>query len=155
MEWCGAPWCLYPEAVFEAVGGGFFVSLPMLLPSFAEEQSVLVQEEVALHGLEARQLLHPGGALLMADPHAEGALHQHSAQITQIPLCAMQDSTKQCYTLQYNSAQYNKIQYNTTLYSSLEQNTIQHNTILYRTIQHNTIQHKTILYSSIQRITIQ
>ena len=74
------------EAVLEAVGGRLVAALAVLLAPLAEQQRPLVQEEVPLHGLEARQLLHARGALLVADPHTEGALHQHAAQLTQLPL---------------------------------------------------------------------
>lgn len=72
--------------MFEAVGGGALVPLAVLLPLLAEEQRVLVQEQVALHGLEARQVLHACGALLVADPHVEGALHDDTTQVTQLAL---------------------------------------------------------------------
>lgn len=39
-----------------------------------------------LHGLKTSQLLHARGAPLMADPHAEGALHQHTSQLTDVAL---------------------------------------------------------------------
>lgn len=39
-----------------------------------------------LHRLEASQLLHARGAPLVADPHAEGALHQHASQLTDVAL---------------------------------------------------------------------
>lgn len=39
-----------------------------------------------LHRLKASQLLHARGAPLMTDPHAEGALHQHASQLTDVTL---------------------------------------------------------------------
>lgn len=72
--------------MFEAVGRRLVAAVAVLLPALAEQQGPLVQEEVALHGLEASQLLHAGGAPLVADPHAEGALHQHAAQLANVAL---------------------------------------------------------------------
>lgn len=39
-----------------------------------------------LHGLKASQLLHTRGAPLVADPHAEGTLHQHASQLADVAL---------------------------------------------------------------------
>lgn len=72
--------------MFEAVGRRLVAAVAVLLPALAEQQGPIVQEEVALHGLEASQLLHAGGAPLVADPHAEGALHQHAAQLANVAL---------------------------------------------------------------------
>lgn len=72
--------------MFEAVGGGALAPLAILLPLLAEEQRVLMQEQVTLHGLEASQVLHACGALLVADPHVEGALHDNPTQVTQLTL---------------------------------------------------------------------
>lgn len=58
----------------------------MLLPFLAEDQGFLVEEKVPLHRLEAGQVLHLRGALPVAHPHAEGALHQDFAKLTQVPL---------------------------------------------------------------------
>lgn len=58
----------------------------MIFPALAEEERTLVQEQVPLHGFEACKLLHPCRAPFMTDPHAEGTLHQDSAQIAQITL---------------------------------------------------------------------
>lgn len=74
------------QTVFEAVGRRLIAAVAVLLPALAQQQGPLVQEEVALHGLEASQLLHAGGAPLVAEPHAEGALHQHAAQLTNVAL---------------------------------------------------------------------
>lgn len=74
------------QTVFEAVGRRLVAAVAVLLPALAQQQGPLVQEEVALHGLEASQLLHAGGAPLVAEPHAEGALHQHAAQLTNVAL---------------------------------------------------------------------
>ena len=74
------------ERVFEAVRGRLLVALAVLLSPLAEEEGPLVQEQVPLHGLEACQLLHARGASLVADPHAERALHEHTAQVTQLSL---------------------------------------------------------------------
>lgn len=76
------------QTVLEAVRGGLVAALSVLLPPLAEEQGSLVQEEVSLHRLKASQLLHAGGTFLMADPHTERALHQHSAQVANVPLRA-------------------------------------------------------------------
>lgn len=78
------PSCL--QAVFEAVRGGPLAALAVLLTPLAEEQSLLMEEEVALHGLEAGQVFHGGRASPPAGPHTEGALHQQPAQLTQRPL---------------------------------------------------------------------
>lgn len=74
------------ETVLEAVRGRLVAAFSVLLPPLAEEQSSLVQEEVSLHRLEASQLLHTRGTSLVADPHAEGALHQHAAQLANVTL---------------------------------------------------------------------
>lgn len=74
------------QTVFEAVGRRLVAAVAVLLPALAQQQGPLVQEEVALHGLEASQLLHAGGAPLVAEPHTEGALHQHAAQLTNVAL---------------------------------------------------------------------
>lgn len=74
------------QTVFEAVRRRLVAAVAVLLPALAQQQGPLVQEEVALHGLEASQLLHAGGAPLVAEPHAEGALHQHAAQLTNVAL---------------------------------------------------------------------
>ena len=74
------------ETVLEAVGGRLVAAVSVLLPPLTEQQSSLVQEQVALHRFEASQLLHARGTFLMADPHAEGALHQHPAQLTHLTL---------------------------------------------------------------------
>lgn len=74
------------QTVFEAVGRRLVAAVAVLLPALAQQQGPLVQEEVALHGLEASQLLHAGGTPLVAEPHAEGALHQHAAQLTNVAL---------------------------------------------------------------------
>lgn len=79
--------------MLEAVGGGLVTALTVLLPALAEEQRSLVQEQVSLHGLEAGHLLHARGAFLMGDPHTEGALHQHAAQLAQLSLGAMREKT--------------------------------------------------------------
>ena len=72
--------------MFEAVGGGFVSVLAVLLPALTEQQCSLVQEQVPLHGLKARQILHSRRTLFVTDPHTEGALHQDPAQIAQITL---------------------------------------------------------------------
>lgn len=74
------------QTVLEAVGGGFVAGVSVLLPPLAEEQRSLIQEEVTLHRLEASQLLHARGTFLMAEPHAERALHQNTAQLTKFSL---------------------------------------------------------------------
>lgn len=72
--------------MLEAVRRSFLVALPVLLPPLAEEQRLLVQEQVPLHGLEPGQVLYLGVTFLMLRPHAEGALHQQAAQLRQVAL---------------------------------------------------------------------
>lgn len=74
----------YSEAGFEAVEGRPVGGV--LVPPLAEQQGVVVEEEVSLHGLEPGQLLHPHRRPLMADPHAEASLHHHPAQLAQVSL---------------------------------------------------------------------
>ena len=74
------------QTVLEAVRRRLVAAVSVLLPLLTEEQGPLVQEEVSLHRLEAGQLLHARGASLVADPHAERALHQHPAQLANLPL---------------------------------------------------------------------
>lgn len=74
------------QTVLEAVQGSLVAAISVLLSSFAEEQSSLIQEEMSLHRLEAGQLLHACWTFLMADPHTEGSLHQHTAQLTNVSL---------------------------------------------------------------------
>lgn len=76
----------YTEGVLEAVGRRLLVALPVLLPPLAEEESLLVQEQVPLHGLEPSQVLDLGVTFLVLRPHTEGALHQQAAQVWQIAL---------------------------------------------------------------------
>lgn len=82
------------QTVLEAVGWGFVTAVSVLLPPFAEQKSSLIKEEVSLHGFESSQLLHTCGAFLMADPHTEGALHQHMAQLTEVSLQRITHSVK-------------------------------------------------------------
>lgn len=74
----------YSEAGFEAVEGRPVGGV--LVSPLAEEQGVVVEEEVSLHGLEPGQLLHPHRRPLMADPHAEASLHHHPAQLAEVTL---------------------------------------------------------------------
>lgn len=74
------------QTVFEAVRGSLIAAVSVLLPPLAEQQSSLVQKQVPLHRLEAGQLLHAGGTPFMADPHAEGSLHQDAAQLANVTL---------------------------------------------------------------------
>lgn len=67
--------------MLEAVGRRLLVALPVLLPPFTEEQGLLVQEQVPLHGLKPGQVLDLGVALLVLRPNAEGALHQQTTQV--------------------------------------------------------------------------
>jgi len=71
----------YTEGVFEAVRRSFLVALPVLLPPLAEQQGLLVQEQVPLHGLKPGQIFDLGVTFLMLRPHAEGALHHQATQI--------------------------------------------------------------------------
>lgn len=71
----------YTEGVFEAVGRSFLVTFAALFPPLAEEQGLLVQEQVPLHGLESGKVLHLCMAFFMLCPHAERALHQQAAQL--------------------------------------------------------------------------
>lgn len=71
----GLQWT-HAQGVFEAVRRGFLVALSVLLPALAEEQGLLVEEKVPLHGLETGQVFHFSVAFLVFCPHTEGALHQ-------------------------------------------------------------------------------
>lgn len=66
----------HTQGVFEAVRRGFLVALSILLPALAEEQGLLVEEKVPLHGLETGQIFHLSVAFLVFRPDTEGALHQ-------------------------------------------------------------------------------
>jgi len=57
--------------LLEAVRGRLLVAFAVLLPSLAEEQGLLVEEEVPLHGLETGQILDLGMTFLVLRPHAE------------------------------------------------------------------------------------
>lgn len=81
-----SPVCAYTEGVFEAVRRSFLVALPVLLSPLTEEQGLLVQEQVSLHGLKPGQVLDLGVTFFMLRPHAEGALHQQATQIRQVTL---------------------------------------------------------------------
>lgn len=74
------------QGLLVAVGRCLLVAFPALLPLLAEEHSLLMQEEMPLHGLEPCQLFHLGVALLVVRPHAERTLHQQLAQVTQVAL---------------------------------------------------------------------
>lgn len=74
----------YSEAGFEAVERRPVRCV--LVPSFAEQQGVFVQEEVSLHGFEPGHFLHSHSGSFVADPHTEVPLHQHSTQLTQVAL---------------------------------------------------------------------
>lgn len=78
----------HAQRLFEAVGRSLLVAFPVLLPPLAEEQRLLVQEQVSLHGLEPRQVLHLGVTLLVLRPHAERALHQQLPQLAHVTLQA-------------------------------------------------------------------
>lgn len=75
----------HSEAGLEAVEGRRPVGR-VLVPPLAEEQRVLVQEEVPLHGLEPGQLLHAHCCPLVADPHAEAPLKNHPTQLAEVSL---------------------------------------------------------------------
>lgn len=72
--------------MFEAVRGGFLVALAVLLPPLAEQQSLLVEEKVPLHGLETGQIFNLGMTFLVLCPDAERALHQQLTQLAQVAL---------------------------------------------------------------------
>lgn len=76
----------YAERVFEAVRWRFLVALAVLLPPLTEQQRLLVQEQMPLHGLEPGQVLHLGVTFLVLRPHTEGALHQQATQVWQVTL---------------------------------------------------------------------
>lgn len=78
----------YSKAGLEAVERRPVVSV--LVPALAEEQGVIVQEEMSLHGLEPGQFLHSHSRPLVADPHAEASLQHHSAQLAEVTLGQMQ-----------------------------------------------------------------
>lgn len=67
----------YSEAGFEAVERHPVVVV--LVSALAEEQGVVVEEEVSLHGFEPGQFLHSHRCPLMADPYVEAPLHHHPA----------------------------------------------------------------------------
>lgn len=75
---------LYSEAGFEAVE-----RCPVrivFISAFAEEQGVVIQEEMSLHGLEPGHLHHSDRCSLMADRHAEASLQNHPAQLAEVTL---------------------------------------------------------------------
>lgn len=74
------------QRLLEAVRGSFFIALSVLLPPLAEEQGLLVEEDVPLHGLEPSQILNLGVTFFVFGPHAEGPLHQQLTQLSQITL---------------------------------------------------------------------
>lgn len=82
----------YSEAGLEAVEGRPVVVV--LVPPLAEEQSVLVEEEMSLHGLESGQLLHPHRCPFVADPHAEAPLEDYTTQLAEITLSPGQKHTE-------------------------------------------------------------
>lgn len=57
--------------MFEAVRRGFLIALSILLPPLAEEQGLLVEEQVPLHGLETGQVFHLSVAFLVLRPDTE------------------------------------------------------------------------------------
>lgn len=77
----------YSEAGFEAVERRPVMSV--LVSALAEEQGVIIEEEMSLHGFEPGQLLHSHRCPLMADPHTEAALHHHTAQLAEVTLSQM------------------------------------------------------------------
>lgn len=77
--------CYYSEARFEAIEGRPVVVV--LVSALAEEQGVLIEEEVPLHGFESGQLFHSHRCPFMADPHAKAALHHDTTQMAEITLC--------------------------------------------------------------------
>ena len=79
-------WGAHVQGLLVAVGGRLLIAFAVLLPPLTEEHGLLVQEQVALHGLEAGQVLHLGVAPLVVGPHAEGALHEQPPQVAQVPL---------------------------------------------------------------------
>lgn len=60
--------------------------MSVLVSALAEEQSVLIEEEVPLHWFESGQLLHSHRCPLMADPHAETSLQHHPAKLAEVTL---------------------------------------------------------------------
>lgn len=62
--------------LFEAVWRSLLVALSVLLPPLAEEQSLLVEEQVSLHGLETSQVFNFGVTFFVLSPNAEWALHE-------------------------------------------------------------------------------
>lgn len=75
---------LYPEAGFEAVER--HPVRIVFISAFAEEQGVVVQEEMSLHWLEPGHLLHSDRCSLMADPHIEASLQDHPTQLAEVTL---------------------------------------------------------------------
>lgn len=82
----------YSEAGFEAVEGCPVVVV--LVPALAEEEGVLIEEEVSLHGFEPGQLLHSHRRPFVADPHSEAPLHHHTAQLAELSLTPQQKKKK-------------------------------------------------------------
>lgn len=74
----------YSEAGLEAVEGRSVVVV--LVPSLAEEQRALVEEEMSLHGFESGQLLHAHCCPFVTDPHAEAPLEDYTTQLAEITL---------------------------------------------------------------------
>lgn len=85
----------YSEAGLEAVEGRPVGAV--LVPPLAEEQSVLVEEEMSLHGLEPGQLLHPHRCPFVADPHAEAPLEDYTTQLAEITLSPRREHKEKCF----------------------------------------------------------
>lgn len=83
--------------MFEAVRRSFLIALPVLLSPLTEEQGLLVQEQVPLHGLEPGQVLDLGVTFFMLRPHTEGALHQQATQLGQVALKKREKTGKQVF----------------------------------------------------------
>lgn len=58
----------------------------VFLTLFAEQNHLVVQEEVPLHGLEACQVFYFIVTFFMVCPHVERALHEQLTQVIQITL---------------------------------------------------------------------
>lgn len=78
----------YSEAGLEAIVGRPIVAV--LISALAEQEGVVIEEEVSLHGFKPGQLLHSHRCLFMAGPQAEAALHYHPAQLAEVALSKKQ-----------------------------------------------------------------
>lgn len=62
------------------------MTICVLLTLLAEQNHLIVQEEMPLHGFKACQILHFIVTFFMICPHVERALHEQLTQVIQIAL---------------------------------------------------------------------